>query len=730
MSFLRRIRSKEDLILIAILIIGLVVKFGYLMYYRSLPDWDQLSVDNYYHHHLAQSIAGGNVIGDTTYFRAPLYIYCLGALYALFGDSLWVGRLFGLAVGLASVLMTYLLAEKVFDRRTGLIAAAIQIICPILIYYDGELLLDSFFCFLIQLCLYRFLRWKEHATNRNALWMGMTLGLAAIARPTALALVPVAVVFIYWLLKDKRVVARQLIFLAIGLAALIGPIFVRNLAVAGDPVLIASQGGINFYIGNNPSADGLSAILPEPLGFNWRIADISAIAEQAAGRDLKPGEVSSYWTDQTWKWIWNDPEDALRLFGRKLYFTFSDKEISNNKDLEAVFGVLPFFRYNPLTFAPILGLAMVGLCVSIRRNFSVQLLALSILAIMLLNAVFFINSRFRLPILVLLIVLAASGLWSVVAHTRARRWRAAGLLAGGAIVIATLSHADLVRLPRGTGAQWLNSQMLYYFGIHDDRKALEFGRRAVAVEATFPEANLNVGNVWLREGVTDSAKYYYRRETLANPKRSKAYINLASIYLLNGEYDSSSALISKALALRPRDPTANALIIRLASTIQLPADSLQRVIDSAVKRSRQELRVLAEAGSALVQHDLIPAAEPYLMQAVAAHPPPIEMDDAAFDQDFADSPEKFSRRKATSFYLLGYIRGRDNRFEEAVRFSRLALACDSNQIGAWVNLVSGYLALDRLAEADSSLATAMIRFPEDQRLQRLSAATEKMKRDR
>ena len=45
--------------LLIILALALVVRVYYLNYYFHLPDWDQLTVDNYYHHHWAQSIASG-----------------------------------------------------------------------------------------------------------------------------------------------------------------------------------------------------------------------------------------------------------------------------------------------------------------------------------------------------------------------------------------------------------------------------------------------------------------------------------------------------------------------------------------------------------------------------------------------------------------------------------------------------------------------------------------------
>jgi len=127
--------KKEFYWLLFVLILTVFIRIFHLMQYSQMPDWDQLTIDNNYHHHWAETIADGNIWGDTTYFRAPFYIYCLGLLYALFGSSLWVGRLFGLAIGLVSVFLTFLLGRKIFSSKIGLGAALIQALSPIMIFF-------------------------------------------------------------------------------------------------------------------------------------------------------------------------------------------------------------------------------------------------------------------------------------------------------------------------------------------------------------------------------------------------------------------------------------------------------------------------------------------------------------------------------------------------------------------------------------------------------------------
>jgi 4-amino-4-deoxy-L-arabinose transferase-like glycosyltransferase len=722
---------RTDYLFLGLLVVALVVRIGYLIYYHSMPEWDQLTVDNCYHHHWAQSIASGNIIGDTTYFRAPLYVWCLGACYAIFGDSLLVARLFGLLVGLGSLSLTFLIARRLFDRTTALVAVALQALCPIVIYFESELLLDPLFMLLLQLSLLRLLVWFDQRTARNLFLTGLVLGLSAIARPTSLPLALPLLLLPLFLISDRRVAIRQIAVGLVGILLCVLSITARNLVVAGDPVLIASQGGVNFYIGNNPDADGLSATLPEPLGFNWRMADLKAIAESSERHPLKPGQVSDYWSSQAWSWIRSNPGDALGLYLKKLYFSFSNREISNNRNLDQFFASVPFFSYNPITFAPLVGLALIGILLACGSSPGVRSVAFIILALVLIDALFFVNSRFRLPILPLLIVTASYALVRLATAVRTRRWQPAAFILIPALLVGSVSRIDFIPLPAGSSAQELNSRMLYYYNQRDDRSALAYGRQALSADAGFPEVNLNLGNIWLRENNPDSASYYYQREIDLHPQRAKGYINLASMKLMQHLPDQAALLIDRALVCRPHDPIANALKIRTSmAQSDLSESAIDTIISRAVVRSQDDLRVLTEAGSAMVQKNHLDDAFAVLTRAVTSRPPAIETDDAAFDRDFPNEPHRYDQRKATAYYLLGFVEGKKGRFDQAIDASRQAIRRDSSMAEAYINLISACLASDKLGQAEETVTLARSRFPNNPQITKLSDALAAMKRDR
>jgi tetratricopeptide (TPR) repeat protein len=731
MKLLEKRATKLDPAVIIVLAVALAIRIWYLVHYRSMPEWDHLSVDNYYHHHWAQSIAGGNILGDTTYFRAPLYAYCLGALYAILGDSLWVARLFGLAVGIGSLWLTYLIARNLFNRKTALIAVSLQALCPIIVYFESEILLDSFFTLLLQIAVYRMLLWINQRTARNILWVGLSLGLSAVARPTALPLAVLVIVTLVWTVRERKPLFRQLAFFLFGLALCVLPITARNYFVASDPVLVASQGGINLYIGNHEGADGLSAVLPEPLGFNWRMAQVTSIAEQEMHRSLKPGELSSYWTGRAIDWILSNPGKSAALFVKKLYFSFADREISNNRDMAQFFSQVLFLKYNPLTFAPIFALALIGLIAACRSSNGARLILVIVVAVTLLNVLFFVNSRFRLPVIPLLIIGAAFALGRLVDSARQGHWKTFSLVILVAVCLSMVSKVNLYPLPVGTRAQAFNSQALYYYVSGDLRQAKLAAVAALAADPLFPEANLNLGNIYLRSGKVDSAAMFFEREIAAHPLRAKGYTNLASTLLTRNRIDSALSLLDRSLSAQPFDPGPNTLYLRaLAARMEIGSDSLRSLVEAAILRTHGDLRLCTEAGAILIQRGDYDEAESVLRRAVASRPPAIETDDAAFDHDFPNSPGRYEQRKATACHLLSTLSRALQRYDDAITFGREALSRDSTIAEIYLNLAASYISSGELDQATALLGVARNRFPANAQIPLVSDELAKMKKGR
>lgn len=696
-----------------LLVAALAIRVIYLWLYQDMPQWDQLTVDNYYHHHWAESIARGNLLGDTTYFRAPLYAYILGLAYALFGVSLWVARILGLLIGLTSIYCTYLIGRRAFSHQVGLVAAAVQSLTPIILYFEFELLLDMTFTLMLQLSLLAVWRWLKSRKPSQLLVAGLVTGLAAICRPTALVWASLVALWLPLMSGYAGARFQRLALFVIGLSLVIGPIFVRNLMIADDPVFIASQGGINFYIGNNETADGVSSRLPEPLGLNWRQRQVVDIAEKAIGHPLKPSEVSNYWTSRGLDWISDNPGPAASLFLKKLYYFLGDREVSNNRELRRFFVAMPLLRYNPISFAILFGFGLLGILVVWYRGDSrTRSLICLLLSYPLVVALFFFNSRFRLPILPLLTVLAAVGALTVLNlfATEIKR----GLIAIAVVIGGwACSYYPVVSLPQGSPTQDYISRGIHFHIEQDYPQALKYFYTARMLDPTYPEINLNIGACYLRLGQADSARFYLEQERSLHPQRPKTYTNLASLHLVNGQFQQAAAQAQIALALTDWDVTTNMIYLRsLAGLDSVTTDSLQSEIENAAARTSNDLYLLNDAAMLLLHRGDTLQAESLLQRALHTQAPPIETDDGAFDRNFPNHYVRRQNEKAHTYYHLGLMAGLAGRYHQAISYNRQAIAADSGLAEAYLNLAGGYRLVGQFKTSDSILTITARRFPE------------------
>ncbi|HOP07965.1 MAG TPA: glycosyltransferase family 39 protein [candidate division Zixibacteria bacterium] len=693
-----------------VLTIALMVRLVYLIYYSGQPDWGHLTVDNCYHHNWAMALDERGWIGGTTFFRAPLYIYSLAFLYLLFGSSLWVGRIFGLLVGLASVNMTRLIGQQVGGHRVGFIAGLLHALYPIAIYFDAELLLDPMFTLLFEISVWFWIRWMQEGSRRTAWLCGLWLGLACITRPTGLVLAPV--ILLFWLVSsDRKKLLHTMLPAVIGLLLPLSLTLVRNLAVADDPVLISSQGGINFYIGNNPNATGTTAELPEPYGANWRIKQITYEAEQAAGHPLRPGQVSSYWYDKAYDWIKTEPLDFITLYLKKLYYSVSNQELSNNRNLARILGSFTLFRFMPLNFSVLFALAIIGLFMAGQSKINAVRLAVLIAVYLAGTALFFCSSRFRLPVVPFLAVLAGLGVVRLIDITKANRNKLAASLAAG-LFVGLITFFPIIALPASGSASDAISRGLYQYQQEHYQEALGFFRIARTSDLKYPEVNLNIGATFLRLGQVDSAQHYFLAETFYNPQRWKAWSNLASIALLRDSLTRAEEFSLRALSIAPWDVRANKALLR--ATVDQPDVDIETIRETAVNgaaKTDNDLSYLNEAAILLTSRQDYSIAQDLLNRAITALPPPIETDDGAFEPFFPNAAANRRIEKAHAHYQLGYILGLNGMLSEAASESRKAISLDPDLQAAYINLTTALRSLGRTVEADSIATLAQKRFP-------------------
>src|SRR5439155_5302490 len=157
-------------------------------------------------------------------------------------------------------------------------------------------------------------------SRRRCLGAGVLWGLAATATPNILLAVPAAA---WWAWRRIRAAAARLFLLGVVLPIVV--VTARNYFVAGDTVLISSNGGINFYIGNNPDYDRTIRLRPG--------GEFEHLAQEPENRGIVGAAARSrYFTGRALDFLHGSPAQALRLYVRKTGDLIAGREIPRNQD--------------------------------------------------------------------------------------------------------------------------------------------------------------------------------------------------------------------------------------------------------------------------------------------------------------------------------------------------------------------------------------------------------------
>jgi tetratricopeptide (TPR) repeat protein len=402
------------------------------------------------------------------------------------------------------------------------------------------------------------LKARDNPSFLNWLLCGMILGFSAITRPTILVFIPFVWFWIFLVFIKEKKLKEVLIFCAIfviGSALVISPVTLRNYLAGKDVVLIASQGGINFYIGNNENSDGMSAIFYKQ---DWQYQDFQRMAERESERSLKPSQISDFYYQKGIGFLRNQPGKALRLLVKKLYLFWNRFEISNNQDIYFFRRYSSLIRILPFGFWLVGPLGLVGMVLcfcdrrikAIKKWKAVLLPALFILSYMLTVVAFFVTARFRLPVIPFLIIFSALALVWLWEKLWGKELSSLALFLALLFPFAILTNSNAYHLSVGDFSQAHFS--LGNVHLKAGRLDLALKEYDVALQRNpdLPRAHLNKGIVFLERKQYDEAQEEFHHELRINPNEDKAYNNLSAAYRLQGLHDQAVENAEKAVKLK------------------------------------------------------------------------------------------------------------------------------------------------------------------------------------
>jgi len=567
------------LALIVVLAAAALLRLLHCWTLRDAPFVGQPVLDSAEYDRWARQIAAGDWRGEGAFFQAPFYPYLIAAVYVVAGTRLSAVYLLQIGIAVGAVWALWRCGLRLAGWQVGLAAAALAAFCGVLVFHDVLLLKESLATSAMAFLLLALVEAREPEARRTW-WLvaGALFGVLVELRENALLLLPLLLA-LPWLRNNptparrewaaaaapaeaaliapranhRRALAACALLLA-GLLLVLAPIALRNVAMTGEPLLTSFQGGVNFWIGNNPDADGTY----RPLVAGRQVpererAEAVRLAEQASGHALSPREVSRYWLRRALAWAARDPGAFLRLQMRKLALFWSPYEWPDAVDYAWLRQQSPALRAALVERATLVLLAAVGLWL-VRRDWRrwAPVLVL-LLGWMAVTVAFFLFSRYRLPALPPLALIAAVPLARLAAAIRDRRSVATGTGMAAVVAAFVLPHA-LMPPPR---LDLVHSNLGRLAEQRGDAAAAERHYRAALVDS--PDdllALLGLGNAAARQRHYDEALALYRRAASASPGSPEALANVGAAELALGRVTDAERDLRRALALDPEQPQA------------------------------------------------------------------------------------------------------------------------------------------------------------------------------
>jgi len=567
-GFLNLVISKNVLPII-IFIIAFSIRLVYLIELtNNSPFSSYLYLDALRYDSWAQSIAFGIEHVIEPAFRAPLYPLFIAAIYKIFGHNLLIVRLVQMFLGALICVLIYYVALKVFNKRAAAISAFIGAFYGPFLYWAGEMLIVTFIVFLDLVMLLTLL----HAIEKSSAlyWMlgGVVLGLSSIARPNVLIFIPWVIVLIFLVHKLRETsVTKKLKFVyvlcfLVGTFVVILPVTIRNYVDTKDFVLISSQGGINFYVGNNPDADGRTAQAPgiaeahgEFLDNMWLVS--VKHAEETTGKRLMPSQVSQFWYRQGLRFIFENPWKWFKLMSKKCTHFWTGVEITNNEDVyyftrfSTVLKALMWHKGLAFPFGIICPLALVGIIVS-RRYWRRLLLFYGFMFSYMLSVVlFFVCARYRMPVIPILLIFAGYTIHYWVKKLMSRDFKLFLSSLAGTILIGILVHINC------DGVTNINRAQAHLFAGNayeqhgNYKQAIDEYLKAIEFVPAHSMAYHGLGTAYAKMREYDAAEQMFRKVLEIEPFNTRAHFNLGTVYTAQSKFTEALHEYEVALEMDP-----------------------------------------------------------------------------------------------------------------------------------------------------------------------------------
>jgi Tfp pilus assembly protein PilF len=552
--------------LATVLLLGFALRCAYVMHQRTIdPTFARPVMDGAYYLDWARGLTGMGAAPGGAFYLAPLFAYTLAGFRAIVGENFFALYLLQHLLSIATAGLLALIARRSAGDVAGLGTAVLAMLYHPAIFFASAPLSETIAILFLAAALW--FAGKTERAERTRLIAGLFAGASALARPNLL-LVPVV-----W--AGERLAARRFREAALvfaGVAAIVLPVTLRNLAASGHPVLISSNGGLALYHGNGPGASGIHVRIPGTSGTpQTQREETTALASKISGRTLDAVEADRWWGQRALEVRLADPGGTAKLLAYRALLLLDSREhaldYAPSLDENAWRPTLRWPRDSEIpivAFGILLGLAAAALIRSGIRGSGGAQAWLAIAASALTPLVFSMSSRYRLPTTLLLAIPAGAGFAAIIARATPARARsvAVAVAAACALVSFVIPSSALIRIER---ASTLANRAQARLAIKQIAAAERDARDATRIAPEQPTPWFALGIIMQESGRMTDAEEAYRNAHTRDPNIGAA--NLAAVLLNQRRPAEAIPILREALEHNPAERALwTNLVVALAMT--------------------------------------------------------------------------------------------------------------------------------------------------------------------
>lgn len=530
-----------------------------------MPTVRHLVGDAVAYHAWAQRIASGDWLGTEGFYQAPLYPYVLAVWMRVFGESIAAIRALQAILGAIACGLLCIGATRLWGRTVGVVAGLMLALYGPAVFFDGIVQKASLTGFL-TCSLFAATTWHLTAPRRiAALAVGTIAGLLSITRENAMIWVVLLAGWLVVRAVRDRSTWKQVIAFALGVGLVLVPVGLRNWKVGGEWSISTFQAGPNFYIGNHQGADGrYHPLIRGHETPQFERTDAAELAQLATGRTLSAQEVSRFWIRRSFAEIRQDPAAWLRLLAYKFLLTLNRHEIADAESLQVHRESSWILTLLTRTwhFGVLLPLATVG-WIATWRDRRVCLYAAMTASMVVAVAAFYVLGRYRFPIALLSIPVAARGLVALRESGSGQRvsWLLAAMIVAVAVNVPIQDERKLNALAKmNAGVALAETGQL--------ADATTLFQAALADHPDSAEAQNNLALALAVQGRFAEAVEHYRAALRIEPTLRGVAFNLAVALENLGRAGEALEQYRRAADEDPNDAQARSAIERLGPTMR------------------------------------------------------------------------------------------------------------------------------------------------------------------